>query len=440
MLQSILKDMGEFNEPEIKKVPEEEPPKPGDAAKGTEPAEPPKPTESAPPAEPPKKGKKKATIVSVDPEIPAAQTPPAAPAPPPKEEKAKDDPDAAFVATLNEEQRAELEEAETAEKHFGDKYKGLRKKLLDWHRGLDAKIDSLKKENPERSLDDSDPEFLKILKTKPAVTAFDQRKVLLAVAEERAVERVRKEQAPKMADVETRTRAVEIAPTVNKYVDEFKSGTLDFVVEEGEKAKDTLATAARLLKEGKEVPEDLRLEASIVQDKTAQAQAIAREYTMLVNRATTYDKNNPVHAWILEFVSRQGEALANGPEELKVREGKTFLPREKFNALPPEKQARHWTHSHLEIMQLMGMNAYGDMKNALQHELETAEKKGLERRKAKPVDKTPTPTPATAETPPEETPGLKATPTKLKGVATTGDPSAATGKTADIDVAILFPT
>lgn len=421
LLASIFADLKEEKEPEFKKVAEE--PEPEPAKEEEKPAE--EPAEPEVKEEPAKKPRKQSRVITDPPPAPAAHVP--APAPTPEPPKPPVDPDAEYVASLNEDQQDELAEARKAETMFPERYKGREKKLIAWYKDLDATGEKLKAENPDRTFDQDDADFQKFLRTKPHLTPLDSKKVQRAIVEESVTTKLKAEQDTKNAEIERRQKAIELKPEIDDIEKQVRTGIAQAI--EGD-------VGELIRKEGFEKAKELfPLDATIIEQTVNQAANLSREYTALAGGIKSFDATNPDHQWVLKFINEQGQIFSQKGGAARVdAKGRQFLSRADFSAATrndPQVNDKYWTFSHRSIIEMIGINAKQQAEDRIKKTIEDAKRLGFERPTRK-VSTDPK-KPEKAEKPePEPITPPKAGLKPSKGPATTKAKEANTGDSINI--------
>ncbi len=442
LLSTLLKDMGEevpitkvdepADDPDKKKLDDEKPKGEDDTKKDDDAPndDDKKDPDPEPKPEPKPKAKKNTKIIDVEPELtpkPAvAAEPPKAEAPKPEP---KADPDAEYVAGLTDEQKEELAEADFAEAHFGEKYKGRRKKLIDFYKAADAKLVA----NPD--LINNEEEFGKLMSGKPKMEAYDQRKVIRGMAAEEAERKVEEKSKAKYDELDERTRRAELQPGVASVVKTFDEG-VSAVMEDGDD-KDIVATVFKKLKEDPAAAAaDYPLETTAIAHAQSTHRELAHTYTMLVNNLVKFDAKNEQHMWLFNFVDRQSKVfLEKGGKEL-VRDGRTFVPRGDPRLKEPGAGEKWWTFSNRQVMELLALNAKGEARARIEQTTKWAEDNGFARKEKKKAE----PKTVVKEDPKpkkEEPPPVKATARPSKGAAV--KPASGTPSGDGIDVTRYMP-
>lgn len=267
---------------------------------------------------------------------PTASAPAAASTPVATEKPATDD--------LLDEERERYELAKFAASKYPEKYKGLDEKFLKFYKDHKEYLEKTRKENPEATFDEHEYQ---------AWLAKNQPK--LSPSEVRLLER---EQITEVAAARSREEVLQVKeelfrrdeePKVKREADNFYVG----VVNESMPAEVAALVKEKGLDEArKKFP--IELEAVDLISKTA-ADDI-EEYLRLtrINPETrrpirAYDKSNPQHVRVLKLVNEICDSFKESGTGL-IKDGKSFLTREEYFRLPPERRAAHWTFDNAEIV------------------------------------------------------------------------------------------
>jgi hypothetical protein len=402
------------------------------AAKPAEPAKPvePKPAEPVKPAEPAEPPAKKVTVKhrpSVKDEVKKAleehsrTTPaPAKPAEPVKPiEPAATKPVApAEDADLLPEEREELELAAYAEKKDPSK-KGLAEKFRTFYKKQKEFIDKAAAKAAEEGEEydpTTDPKFKQFLTANAPKFAHAERQktyrdMVTEQAKTDAVKEAEAAVAPKLSELERKTRELEHRPVVNNRVNNFISETAQGMPEE-------IVSAFR--EHGNDlakVEAAMPLEFKIVRETMTGAKALADELLSLNSGLVEFDpEKNSRHRYLNTFVREQAEVFERRGGDALVRNGKTFIQPEKWT---PEVAATHWTFDSEDVLRMLSKEAQRQVKTKISEEEARLKSLGFSR-----APRHPAPNSATAPSaiPPAEQPSSpRTTPAPLPGAAATGD-------------------
>jgi hypothetical protein len=383
LLSSLYEDLGLISKPvkeeevEIEQV-EEPPPE--------EPEPEPEPEEQEPELEPEEKPKLPKTFEVKTPVTPTDvrdavreeferyKLPEAKP-----EEAKAEEPEDTYEASLLEEQREELSLARYAESKMPDKYKGMGNKLLDFYKKLDNYATKAQ-EDPDRTLDSNDEEFLDFIKkNKPALTQSESKKLERMMWKEEAVAEARQATEEDKRQMEQKLHNLEAKPRIENSIREFESNIPKMIPDElgdliREKGMD-------------KVEEDNPYEVSIIKDKLGSATSLAREYLNISNGITPFNSSNNNHSWLLGFVNNQAEYFSkNGGNELVRQDsyGNTaqfVTPTEYAGLVKDGKSNGKWTFTPDDVLKMLGANAVKEAQDTIKSEEERLTKMGFVRQK-----------------------------------------------------------
>lgn len=389
----------------------EEAAKNGNDDPGPAPAPIPAPAPAAAPAPPASKLRKITPVVAPVAPLPAptplpTPTPPPAPTPAPVA-----DPDAAFIATLDADQQAELDMAAFAEKKFPELV-GKRAETLAYFK----KVEEFGKAHTEATPEEVN-QFISA--NKPAWKPGQKRKVehtfIAEQAAATATEAVRKEMQPQITEANKKIKQQELAPVIDKAVGEFRD-----LISSAETLPDKATMEAIPAEVGKRIAEvgyekaaeEFHLEAPIFKS----TDDAGREWLRLSNGVVDFNSANDLHKWLLDFVTNQGRIYAANPVSV-LPSGKRFMPLLEHLELSrnkPEEASHFYTFNDKDVLHLLAVNA----NIAYNRKLEALEKSGFKREKKKPSvipqnnPPTPTPTPPPVPTP---TPSPRMKPSGMPG-------------------------
>jgi hypothetical protein len=315
-----------------------------------------KPAEPAPETRPPLPTAEKS---SDQPAAAAAPAKPAAPAAPVEDE-------AAFEASLLEEEKAHLEDAKSAEKLFGEKYKGQSAKLRAF-----IKESAKKEKEIEASVKDGDMTEAEgkaayrewYDANMPRISALDVRAIERARAKEEAVREIE----PKLQEerharwVETEAPKIEAKGAEIK-ADLWREALPDEVIAAANERLQGVTDPAERERITAEVKQDFALELEVTESITAAARDDIQEFyrLMATNPATglplkrrNRDLSTPEgqqHDRIAKMAAGICEEFkATGGAELK-KDGKWFATWQEWAQMTPAQQAGWWTFNNDELI------------------------------------------------------------------------------------------
>ena len=353
------------------------------------PAAPPPADDPAPPPAKPASSKARKAILPEDgeptpshrqpPEEPPPAAPPATPAP---------DADAAFIETLSEDQRTELEEAEFAAKLNPNKYKSLKKDLLAFYRRSEELIAKVSRGEEEEEA------FKRILETKPKMELVDQRRVLRAMGAEEGAKKAKEALVPEVEEIKRNQAEMKIAPKLDAVANNFGNAVSEaFAVDE----KSPVNNLVKLAKEKgfAEAAKEYPLEAEVAVDEMKRGKSLASEYVRIRwlarNGFYVYDEKNQTHSELIKLIADEANAFAQHGGDYRIKNGKRFVPRSEFQQkLKTERQIsefeteNHWTFSDEDVLGVIAETTKSKIESRIKSEIEAAARRGFTRQPAQP--------------------------------------------------------
>lgn len=327
---------------------------------------------------------------------PAATTPKPTDAPP----ATKDD----FEATLDDLEKDELELRRFAEKVNPDKYKGSADEYVASLKRLNTYIETSRKENPDRTFDENDEDFEEYVKKNiPNFSVVERRRIERQLITADAREQAKRDMQVEQEDIKRKQRMLEVKPEIERSVSDFV-GTVNGVMKqplaEGKESV-VLPIVERAQEVGwKQAIAEDPIHAPVV--KTIQDAAVRRagEYLALVEGVKDFrplaeelpmEHPRNDHAWLLNFIRRQGEWLDKNGGDMRTRtleDGtqQTFVPMHVWGEISqkePQKARQHWTFSIPDVLDMLAHNARVEAEVIVKKEVERMEAAGYQRVKKK---------------------------------------------------------
>jgi len=290
----------------------------------------------------------------------------------PKEKTFKDAfADEDLSTPLYEREREETEKPlwEEDEKTFVESQSFEDKEVLEVLRWGESKDESLKGSSEEyinflkkhaqyTSSDSFDPdgyeyeEWLKENRPKVDPNRFKklQRDFIIEEATKRAKNELKEEQKKLKRKVEE----VEKKPQLEAQLNKFSETLFHHLPEE---IQNTLREHG--IEEGqKKLVAEYPVHASITHRELVDVENQGRALIEISRGAADYDSNNPVHEALGNKIIEFGKQMLSHPkgDQVLIRDGKRFVPRERFGQLSPEERAKSWTFSPNEILALLGQD------------------------------------------------------------------------------------
>lgn len=417
------------------------PPAPTPDPAAAAPAATPAPTATPPAPEPPakpklqvEKGKPIEEIVEgvvkrltkpAEPPAPAQPSKPAEPAGTP-------DPDAAYIEALTEEQRDEVELARYAAKAMPDKYGQMAKRTVDYLKKVDEFISTKQKEDPNWKPEE-DEEFDDFIReNRPTYQPGDKRKLERSWIAADVTKEVESKFQPKIEQAERAARVHEIKPELEKATESYRQTVVQALAPDDKSPFHGVVAKAiegglteEAWKEAKKVdPLVVNVTRPIVERAVAMGKTVLELVSGIGQQVPYNPALSPNHvqnmealkqAQLFQFIDTQEQLFNQSGGNLKVANGKMFLPRREFYKLPEQEQAKHWTLTPTDILGMLADDAAIQAKTAVDREIAQRQEEGFTRNGHASVPKT-----ETAPAPPPKTgdPSPKATVTPSPGAAT----------------------
>lgn len=325
------------------------------------------------------------------------QVPPPTPAPK-KEEPKADDPDAAFVEALDEEQKEAVELAQYAARSMPDKYGNMPKRTVEYLKKVDGYIDTKRKEDPDWDPDTDEGFATFIEENRPSYQSGDRKKLERGMIVDETRTQIEREFKPKIEESERIARVQQIKPELDKAVESYEASIAQrfipdekspfFQVFKAASDKDPAFTE-EAWKAAKEADP---LAASVARNFVNQAKTLGREYLEIVSGVSTQVEYNPkapptasqnqkalTQQRLFGFIETQEQIFARDGGDMRTVNGKTFVTRRELQSMPDAQRAKHWTLSDVDVLDMLAVAAAGQANQTLQAELKRREDEGYVR-------------------------------------------------------------
>lgn len=364
-------------------------------------------------------------------EAPAAPAATAPKAPP------SDDPDASYIEALDEDQREEIDLARYAAKAMPDKYGNMAKKTVDYLKKVDDFIAAKQKEDPDWDPQQDESFSAFVQENRPSYQSGDRKKLQRSMIATEVRAEVESEIKPKLERIDRTARIQELKPEVDKAVGSYQQAVAEaFTTDDKSPFHPIISKAIEggmtddAWKEAKKVD---AMAVNIVRPIMERAVTMGKTVLDLVsgigqqvpfNPSLSVDHPNNVEALkqakLFSFIDTQENLFNQNGGNLKVANGRSFLPRRDFYKLSEAEQAKHWTLTPEDILGILRDDAVFQAKSALDAEIKRREEEGYARNGGKSVTKT-----ETAATPPPPAPAAspRATVTASPGAANLPPPA-----------------
>lgn len=304
------------------------------------------------------------------------------------------DPDAAFTASLDEDQRMELEIATFAEGKFPE-LKGKRAETLGYFR----KVEDYARTNPNASQEDLDT-FITANKPKwnPAMKRKVERAQITEEATQQATQAVRAEMQPRLNEANQRILNLDLSPAIERKISDLESlaSSPEILPDAATMEAMPAEVAQRITEVGYEqAKKEFKVEAPIFQGmKNA-----ARSYLRMASGLDARNTNDPLQNFVVNFVEEQGQIHASKPASETTVNGRQFLRLEQYNAAVaqnPQVASAYYTFSERDVLDLLAISANIQYNN----EIASLKQAGYERVKKPKVSTSATPAPVATPAPP----------------------------------------
>ena len=364
--------------------------------------------EEQPVAETPEKTqpKKKKLRKVVDPDVPdAVKNQPAFNF---QEEEEVDE----FAETLMPEEREVYDIAKYASKNMGEKYKGYDAKFKDYFTKSKAYLDKKIEDDPHfnPATDEEYSSFIE--RNRPKLSATEAKKIERKMWVEEAKNEVRKELIPETQQLRKDLNRAKMQPVVGHAQASFRNMAQKVIIPEEFREKFEKGGDQAIAEFAKERP----LEYGILEKGTRKLLSYGDTLTSIFLNAIDLDLNNPVHKELLDWVNTEQEGyIASGQTE---QDGKVFMRRERFYALPEDQRSQYYTWSDDDVLKILALRVQEEVNGSLAQQKAILEKSGYVRQNTEaPAAPAPAPAPAPVAPPsvnPSPRQGGAVTPSKAK--------------------------
>lgn len=313
----------------------------------------------------------------------------------PKKEDPKVDPDAEYISSLDEDRKADLEVLQFGAQKDPAKYGKVVKDQLAYYRKLDA----YQEERQKR--EDFDPNNTQDLveferANRPSLSRVEMRRLERDMVAAEATRTVEAKLKPEIDEATDMVRAQELRPAVEEAAKDFEASVYAKMAEAKDPALAQIVTSVKQKnftdEAWKGAAADDKIAVDYARSYAAQAVTLGKEYLELATRVkkqAKYDPSLPANAKVNEdakrqatlfaFIDRQERAVAASPSSLRIRDGKQFVTRQQFAALPPQQREKHWTIGHDDVLESLAIAAKEQAEIGYQQEIARLKEAGYER-------------------------------------------------------------
>tara|TARA_Y100000004_G_scaffold165945_1_gene197249 strand:+ start:18416 stop:19789 length:1374 start_codon:yes stop_codon:yes gene_type:complete len=314
--------------------------------------------------------KKKKLRKVVDPDIPdAVKNQPAFNF---QEEEEVDD----FAETLMPEEREVYDIAKYASKNMGEKYKGYDVKFKDYFTKSKAYLDKKMEDDPHfnPATDEEYSSFIE--RNRPKLSATEAKKIERKMWVEEAKDEVRKELVPRTEALRRELERAKMQPVMGQAQAKFRNMAQKVVIPKEFREKFEKGGDKAIAEFAKESP----LEYSILENGTRKLLSYGDTLTGIFLNTIDLDMNNPVHKELLDWVNLEQEGyISSGQTE---QDGKVFMRRERYYALPEDQRSQYYTWTDDDILKILALRVQEEVANSLEKQRLVLEKSGYVRQDA----------------------------------------------------------
>lgn len=268
-------------------------------------------------------------------------------------------------APLPDDIKGDVDKLALLERQFPEKYKGYVEKYKSNLKKLADYADKWEEEHPGENFDEDADEHADFRSQLEADTEYDEDDHVAALANEIADRKV----ARVKADVET-----QLQPIKRREMMQAKQGEIITTRDRaGNSYWDNMGDEFKgvLDEQGNVVPQkldEIRTKDPVIHDIVVNGAAfvenMAAETFMLDNELVEFMGDKPItgstppqvaqqiqaHAFLSRFASDAEQRMASRPAEKQMdAEGRTFLPRTKYNSLPVRQREKYWTFTYDDL-------------------------------------------------------------------------------------------
>jgi hypothetical protein len=323
--------------------------------------------------------------------------------------------DQEFMDSLIPEEKVVYEKILYADKKLGGEYKGKSKQFKSFLKKSKDYIEKRMSEDDfyDPSQDEDYSNFIK--KNRPSFSRADEDKAYREMILEEAEKRTFRKTSDRIENLERQLQRYEVQPKVQQAKSNFRKVAQDTIIPDEYK---------KMLGEGKQ--EDIQkfsqenpFEYKILENFTQQLLTYSDALTdIFLDPSTQLDiENNPIHNELNQWIEKEQESFVQSGQT--EQEGKIFMRRERYYAMPEDKRSEYYTWTDNDIMKILAIRYQNIVANALDQQKKQMQAAGYTKSQAQaPVQQQPR---AVAQPRPKP-PSVSATP--RQGTTVDAKPSA----------------
>jgi hypothetical protein len=286
-----------------------------------------------------------------------------------------DDEEREFIDTLIPEEQVVYEKILYADKKLGGDYKGKSAQFKSFLKKSKEYIDKKMNEDDfyDPSQDDQYSDFIQ--KNRPKFTRADEDKVYREMILEEAEKRSSRKNNDRIANLERQLQKYEVQPKVAKAKANFRKVAQQAVIPDDIKKLLGEGSQEQIEKFANENPFEYQILEGFTQQLLTYSDALT---DIFLDPSTQLDiENNPIHRDLNQWIEREQESfIQSGQTE---QDGKIFMRRERYYALPQDKRSEYYTWSDNDIMKILAIRYQGLVSNALEQQRARLESAGYQK-------------------------------------------------------------
>lgn len=256
-------------------------------------------------------------------------------------------------------------------------HKGLDKKFKDFFSKSKAYLDKRVSDDPHFDIAD-DHEYSEFMeKNRPQVDQSELKRIEKTMWIDEAKKEARKELAPQQEKLRKEIERTQKAPQVTHAKNSFRQMSQKVVIPEDLNEKFSQPNGIEEFK--KENP----LEFKIIEQVTGELLQAGDTLTDILMSNVDLDISNPAHKSLLEWVNTEQDNYINSGQT--EQDGKLFMRRERFFALPEDKRSEYYTWSDDDLLKILALRSKERVSSQLEHQRKILEESGYVRATAQPA-------------------------------------------------------
>lgn len=250
-------------------------------------------------------------------------------------------------------------------------HKGLDKKFKDFFEKSKAYLDKRVAEDPHFDVAD-DPDYADFMdRNRPKVDQAELKRIEKSMWIDEAKREARKELAPQQEALRKEIERTKKAPRVAHAKNAFRKMSQTVVIPSELNEKFSKPNGIEEFK--KENP----LEFKIIEEVTGELLNAGDTLTDILMSNVDLDTSNPMHKSLLEWVNTEQDNYINSGQT--EQDGKIFMRRERYFALPEDKRSEYYTWSDDDLLKILALRSKEKVANQLEQQRKILEQSGYVR-------------------------------------------------------------